>query len=145
MARICEASNPAVSSRMRKQRSRDTGIELAVRRALFSTGARYRVHYPVPGIRRRTIDIAFPRMKLAVFIDGCFWHGCHVHKTLPASNSGWWRDKLAENRERDRTTDAHLTGCGWRVLRFWEHEESLSIVSEVRRHCGPQSSRSGIQ
>jgi DNA mismatch endonuclease (patch repair protein) len=137
----CEASSPAVAARMRKQRSRDTGIELAVRRKLFSMGSRYRVHYPVPGLRRRSIDIAFPGRKIAVFIDGCFWHGCDIHRTLPASNTLWWQNKLSENRARDRTTNVHLKESGWLVLRFWEHDDSSTIASAVLSHCSSRSSR----
>lgn len=145
IARAFEASSPAVSDRMRKQRSRDTAIELEVRRSLFARGARYRVHYPVPGHRRRSIDIAFPGKKIAVFIDGCFWHGCHIHRSIPSSNGEFWQEKISGNRERDRATDAHLDGQGWRVLRFWEHEESSYIASAVLREFGPNSSQSGTR
>src|SRR3712207_7758355 len=83
-------------------RRRDNGPEMAVRRLLHAAGLRYRVSWPVPGQRRRTIDIAFTRARLAVYIDGCFWHGCPIHATSPKANSKWWADKLAANRARDR-------------------------------------------
>lgn len=101
---------------------RDTGAELALRRALHSRGLRYRVTYPVPGQRRRTIDVAFTRAKVAVFVDGCFWHGCPEHGTMPRSNSEWWTTKLAANHARDRDTDRVLEAQGWTVVRVWEHE-----------------------
>ena len=82
-------------------RRRNTVPELAVRRLLHAAGLRYRVVYPVPGQRRRTIDIAFTRPRLAVFIDGCFWHGCRAHGSQPRANSEWWRHKIAANQARD--------------------------------------------
>ena len=114
---------------MSRQRSRDTGPELDLRRSLHGAGARFRVHYPVPGRARRSMDIAFPRHRLAVFIDGCFWHGCPEHGSVPASNSGWWAAKLDGNRLRDADTDNHLRAMNWTVIRFWEH---VSIGEMVR-------------
>lgn len=106
---------------MSRLRRRDNEAELAVRRLLHAAGYRYRVAYPVPGMPRRTIDIAFTRAKVAVFIDGCFWHGCAEHGTKPSSNSEWWATKLAANMARDRDTTQWLESQGWTVLRFWEH------------------------
>ncbi|MEA4837167.1 MAG: very short patch repair endonuclease [Rhodospirillaceae bacterium] len=116
---------------MRMQRVADTQAELLVRKALFAVGLRYRKHWPVPGRRRRTIDIAMPGRKLAIFIDGCFWHGCHVHKTVPHSNEAWWRAKFEENKLRDEDTSKVLIDQGWRVLRFWEHEDLNHVVATV--------------
>lgn len=101
---------------------RDTAAELALRRELHALGLRYRVAYPIPGQRRRTIDIAFTKARVAVFVDGCFWHGCPVHGTRPRSNSEWWQTKLAANRARDRDSDRLLGELGWSVVRIWEHE-----------------------
>lgn len=112
-------------------RRRDTAPELALRRLLHAQGLRYRVAYPVPGQRRRTIDIAFTRAKLAVFIDGCFWHGCPEHGTQPKSNSSWWAAKIAANRARDRDTELVLAGMGWHVLRFWEHTAPASAAQVI--------------
>lgn len=92
------------------------------RRALFAQGLRYRVNYPVPGLPRRTIDIAFPKQKVAVFVDGCFWHSCPEHSVPPKSNSAWWQDKLRRNVERDCETGEALESFGWRVVRIWEHD-----------------------
>ncbi|MFH9476692.1 very short patch repair endonuclease [Streptomyces anulatus] len=115
-------SSPGVSARMSRQASRDTKPEVAVRKLLHAAGYRFRVNARVPGMPRRTIDIAFTRAKVAVMIDGCFWHGCPVHATQPKSNAQWWRDKLDRNMARDRETTEHLAAAGWTVLRFWEHE-----------------------
>src|SRR5690606_14685991 len=93
-------SSPGVSARMSRQASKDTGAELAVRRLLHAAGLRYRVEYPVPGMARRRIDVAFTRAKVAVLIDGCFWHGCPEHATHPKSNADWWRTKLDRNMAR---------------------------------------------
>lgn len=110
---------------------RDTAPEVALRRALHATGRRFRAVYPVPGNRRRTIDIAFTRVKLAVFVDGCFWHGCPEHGTQPRANSEWWRTKLTANKARDQDTDGLLQEAGWRSIRIWEHEDVLTAVAKV--------------
>ncbi|WP_411076910.1 very short patch repair endonuclease [Streptomyces sp. cmx-10-25] len=116
---------------MSRQSSRDTAQELAVRRLLHASGLRYRVNVPVPGMPRRTIDIAFGPTKVAVFLDGCFWHGCPQHATQPKSNAEWWRTKLDKNIARDRETTKHLEAAGWTVLRFWEHEAPDSVAHTV--------------
>ena len=80
---------------------------------------------------RRRADILFTRAKVAVFVDGCFWHGCPDHKTAPANNAAWWTAKLARNVERDRETDAHLNSLGWTVLRVWEHENMTQAATDI--------------
>ncbi|PBC63451.1 very short patch repair endonuclease [Streptomyces sp. Tue6028] len=117
---------------MSRQASKDTNAELAVRRLLHAAGLRYRVEYPVPGMPRRRIDVAFTRAKVAVLIDGCFWHGCPEHATQPKSNAEWWRTKLDRNMARDLETTEHLTARGWTVLRFWEHEAPEDVAARVR-------------
>lgn len=107
---------------MSRAARRDTAPELALRRLLHAAGMRYRVNYPVPRNRRRTIDVAFTRARIAIFVDGCFWHSCPEHGTSPAANSQWWETKLRTNTERDRDTDRLLEDSGWEVLRFWELE-----------------------
>lgn len=125
-------SSPGVSARMSRQASKDTNAELVVRRLLHAAGLRYRVEYPVPGMARRRIDVAFTRAKVAVLIDGCFWHGCPEHATQPKANAEWWRQKLDRNMARDRETTEHLTARGWTVLRFWEHEAPEEVVVRVK-------------
>lgn len=118
---------------------RDTTTELAVRRLLHARGLRYRVdHAPVPGLRRRA-DIVFTRARLAIFIDGCFWHGCPLHATSPQRNSDYWGPKLAANIARDADTNIQLEAAGWTVLRFWEHESPLDVVSAVASALGRAS------
>jgi DNA mismatch endonuclease (patch repair protein) len=130
-------SSPSVSARMSRQASKDTAAELLVRRRLHAAGLRYRVEYPVPGMARRRIDVAFNSVKVAVLIDGCFWHGCPEHASQPKSNAEWWRQKLHRNMARDAETTEHLVAAGWEVLRFWEHEApedvALRIAAAVER------------
>ncbi|MEH0633988.1 very short patch repair endonuclease [Streptomyces bottropensis] len=116
---------------MSKQASKDTAAELAVRRLLHAAGLRYRVEFPVPGMARRRIDVAFTSVKVAVLIDGCFWHGCPQHATQPKSNAEWWRQKLDRNMARDTETTEHLVAAGWEVLRFWEHESAEDVALRV--------------
>ena len=115
------ATSTEVSQRMSVAKRKDTAPEVALRKELYLRGLRYRIGYPVPGQRRRTIDVAFVGAKLAVFVDGCFWHGCPEHGTKPRSNSEWWRQKLAANAARDADTTAVLEVLEWRVIRIWEH------------------------
>lgn len=119
------------SLRMSRQRSRDTEAEWSLRRILHARGLRYRVDAVLPGLPRRRADLLFPRQKVAVFVDGCFWHGCPVHKTVPKSNAAWWATKLARNVERDRETDAYLADLGWEVLRIWEHDDPDRAADRV--------------
>ncbi|WP_206307706.1 very short patch repair endonuclease [Streptomyces sp. A0958] len=124
-------SSPAVSARMSRQASRDTAPEVAVRKLLHASGYRYRLNERVPHMSRRTIDIAFTRAKVAVFLDGCFWHGCPEHATQPRSNAEWWRQKLDRNMARDAETTAHLVAEGWTVMRFWEHQAPAQVAEKV--------------
>lgn len=119
------------SERMAGIGRRDTAGELALRRELFARGYRYRVQLPVPGRPRRTIDIAFTRAKVAVFVDGCYWHGCPRHGTQSKTNPEWWSEKIATNRARDADTTAHLESLGWRVVRIWEHESAEEGADRV--------------
>ncbi len=116
---------------MSRQRRSDTAPEIALRRLLHARGMRYRVTWPIPGLPRRTVDIAFTRARIAVFVDGCFWHGCPEHATSPTANGVWWAAKLSANRERDRTTTEHLRENGWTVVRMWEHEEPDHVAAHI--------------
>lgn len=122
--RIAEswASTPGSRASMKSNRGRDTAPEWAVRRRLHALGLRYRVSVrPLPTVRR-TADIVFTRAKIAVFIDGCFWHGCAEHYQAPARNAEFWFAKRVRNQERDADTDTILEAQGWRPLRVWEHQ-----------------------
>lgn len=117
---------------MRANRSRDTGPELAVRRLLHASGLRYRVDaQPLPALRRKA-DIVFPRPKVAVFIDGCFWHGCAEHFVQPKANAEYWEQKIQRNRARDAATTELLIEQGWTVLRYWEHESPQRVADAIR-------------
>ncbi len=113
---------------MSRIRSTDTGPEIALRRALWSKGLRYRKYYGP-----EKIDIAFPSRKLAIFVDGCFWHGCPEHSHLPKSNEAYWLPKLKRNIERDRAKEARLKAEGWTVIRVWEH--SVNDASALEAIC----------
>ncbi|TIC84576.1 very short patch repair endonuclease [Nocardioides sp. GY 10127] len=125
----------ALSRKMSTLARRDTAPELALRRALHARGLRYRVQMKVPGNRRRSIDVALTRVRLAVYVDGCFWHGCPEHGSTPRANSDWWRWKIERNRARDADTTASLEAAGWTVLRFWEHEDPslAAVIVEAER------------
>lgn len=125
------STDAATAVRMSRQARKDTAPEILLRRELHRRGLRYRIEYPLPGMRRRRADIAFTRAKVAVFVDGCFWHACPQHATSPANNREWWADKLRRNVERDRETDAHLEGLGWAVVRVWEHESTVDAADRV--------------
>lgn len=116
---------------MQGNRSRDTVPELAVRRAVHARGLRYRVAArPLPGLRR-TADLVFSRARIAVFVDGCYWHGCPEHHRLPATHVTYWSQKVARNRARDLDTDAQLAAAGWTVMRFWEHDDPAAVAQAV--------------
>ncbi|MFF6791560.1 very short patch repair endonuclease [Streptomyces filamentosus] len=128
--RVLETTE-STRSRMSRQRSRDTGVEMALRRALHASGFRYRVHRrPLKGVRREA-DVVFGPAKVAVFVDGCFWHGCPEHATWPKRNSAFWREKIEKNRARDRNTDARLREAGWASVRVWEHESAIEAAARV--------------
>ncbi|HEU4975265.1 MAG TPA: very short patch repair endonuclease [Baekduia sp.] len=132
------ASSPTVRALMQRNRRRDSRAEVQLRRALHAMGLRFRVDHPIRCGRGRPIraDVVFTRARVAVFVDGCFWHGCPQHGRTPKSNTGYWEAKVALNRDRDRRQRAALTADGWKVLRIWEHEpavEAAKLVSETVR------------
>lgn len=104
---------------------------MALRRELWRSGLRYRTNLAVIG-RRRKVDVVFTGAKVAVFVDGCFWHGCPMHGTLPKNNTEWWHAKLRTNAQRDRDTDLVLHDAGWCVVRVWEHEDMNVAAERVR-------------
>ncbi len=116
---------------MQSNRSRDTKPELALRSAVHARGLRYRVSAkPLAGLRR-TADLVFPRAKVAVFLDGCFWHGCPEHHTVASANAKFWVDKVEGNRARDRDTDGRLIDAGWVIVRVWEHEDPVDAARRI--------------
>lgn len=116
---------------MSRIKSRNTGPEMILRKALWHSGLRYRIHGNLPG----RPDVVFTASKTVVFVDGCFWHGCPIHGVKPKGNSQFWEEKLDRNRARDLRVSNELTTLGWKVLRFWEHEivQNLPSVVEVIR------------
>ena len=126
------ATSPGVRSRMQLQKSRDTGPELRLRRALHARGLRFRVHRQLlPGLRRRA-DIVFGPAKVVVDVRGCYWHGCPQHYRLATSNEQYWHPKIAGNQTRDAETQELLEGMGWLVVVVWEHEPTEEAAEHVR-------------
>lgn len=125
------ASSAHAQAVMKGNRSRDTKPEIEVRRALHANGLRFRVNsQPIPNLRR-TADIVFTRQKIAIFIDGCFWHGCPAHYVPSKTNKDYWGAKILNNKARDRETSSMLSAAGWTVLRFWSHETLADITGKI--------------
>lgn len=113
---------------MLAQRQSDTAPEIALSSLLHRRGLRFRKHRSlVPGLRCRA-DIVFPRQRVAVFVDGCFWHGCSIHRSIPKSNAAWWRQKIGRTVARDRRNNVLLAEAGWTVFRVWEHDDLASAA-----------------
>jgi DNA mismatch endonuclease (patch repair protein) len=113
-------------------KGRDTRPEMALRRELWRRGRRYRVDHPLPlpGVHRRA-DLVFSKARLAVFVDGCYWHVCPAHGTEPRTNAEYWSAKLRRNVARDRETDQLACEAGWGLLRVWEHEKTMDAADRV--------------
>lgn len=127
------ASSEAVRKRMRSTPQRDTPAELRIRKLLHAMGLRYSVDAkPLEGLPRRA-DVVFRRAKVAVFVDGCFWHGCPEHGTWPKANEEYWRAKILANIARDADTNQKLRDRGWLVIRVWEHEDPSSAALRIAR------------
>lgn len=129
---VQELKSAAVRKRMQAVAQKNNRGEIQLRRALHAKGLRFRLHRKIP-FSRRTIDLAFVKAKVAVFVDGCFWHYCPQHGTMPKSNMDWWKEKLLGNVERDRDTDVRLLQCGWLPLRIWEHENAAEAAARIER------------
>ena len=116
---------------MESAKQRDTEPEMALRSALHRLGLRYRVGVqPIDGLRR-VADVVFRPARVAVFVDGCFWHGCPTHGTWPKANAGFWKAKIQENRRRDQDTDRRLAEQGWLSIRIWEHEDAEKAAARI--------------
>lgn len=126
-------SSTQASRRMASVRQHNTAAEIALRRELYRNGLRYRVGYVVLKRPRRVADVAFPGVKIAVFVDGCFWHGCPEHATWPKQNAEFWRHKIETNRARDADTNMRLEASGWKVIRVWEHESPVTAAETIAR------------
>ena len=116
---------------MRATKGRDNNFEREVRRALHAMGLRFRIYKKLIENSRRTVDLTFPSARIAVFIDGCFWHGCPTHRTYPKTNASWWASKIESNIARDRDTDERLRRLGWKVIRVWGHEPAGSAARRI--------------
>lgn len=118
---------------MQGNRRRDTRPEMQVRRAVHALGLRYRVDVrPLANLNRRA-DLVFIRAKVAVFVDGCYWHGCPEHGTTAKTNAAYWTPKIQRNRERDAETNRLLRAAGWVVLRAWEHEDADDVAALIMK------------
>ena len=125
-------SDPARAANMRSNRRTDTKPEIALRTALHAKGYRYRKDFRLDlPLRRVRPDIAFTSRKVAVFVDGCFWHACPDHGSAPKNNEWYWSPKLAKNVERDRAADEALRQAGWTVVRLWEHVPLGDAIDQV--------------
>lgn len=125
-----------MSAIMRGNRKTDTRPEKALRSGLHRAGARFRKNYSlrVDAGRPVRVDVAFTARRVAVFVDGCFWHRCPEHGTDPRANAEYWGPKLDRNVKRDRETDKRLQAAGWAVIRVWEHEEIGEAVDRILRY-----------
>src|SRR3990167_3264062 len=130
MPRLVPSSSD-VSRRMAKVRQKGTDAEVALRREMYNIGLRYRIDYEVLRKPRRVADVAFPGRRIAVFVDGCLWHGCPRHGTWPKQNADFWRKKIEANQRRDADTNDRLRYLGWTVLRFWSHEPPTEAARAV--------------
>jgi DNA mismatch endonuclease (patch repair protein) len=130
MSRV-RPSTLEASLRMARVRQKGTSAEMGVRRALHAKGLRYRLHVPLIAKPRRVADIVFPSARVAVFVDGCFWHGCPEHASWPKSNADFWREKIETNRARDADTDQRLRAMGWKVVRIWAHEDVGKAANRI--------------
>lgn len=134
--RQIEPPSAAVLQRMSNTPQRDNLTEMSVRSALHRAGFRFRLHQKIVPGTKRTVDIVLPRYRIAVFVNGCFWHGCPRHATWPKKNSEFWRQKIEANRARDADTDRRLRMNGWNVIRIWEHQEPGEAVTAVNATLG---------
>jgi DNA mismatch endonuclease (patch repair protein) len=133
---------------MARVRQKGTQAEIDLRKVLHAKGLRFHLQVPLITKPRRIADIVFPSARIAVFVDGCFWHGCPEHASWPKSNADFWREKIETNRNRDADTDQRLNYLGWTTVRIWEHEDAteaanrIAVLVAARGKTRPHSSRS---
>ncbi|WP_386069796.1 very short patch repair endonuclease [Tahibacter sp. UC22_41] len=132
-SRKATPSSPEASRRMQRVRQKNTSAESALRRELHARGLRYRIHVPLLTKPRRVADVVFRAARIAVFVDGCFWHGCPLHATWPKQNAEFWRAKILANRARDSDTTERLRADGWKVMRVWAHESLKRAASRIAK------------
>lgn len=148
MARLRVPAPPASSADVRRRMQgvgrRDTAPEVALRSELHRRGLRFRVNMaPIPG--RRRSDVVFRSARVAVFVDGCFWHGCPIHGRRPRTNPEFWAAKIERNQRRDKETDASLVASGWLPMRIWEHEQPAEAAGRVAAAVKARCSRPSIR
>lgn len=135
--RYPKPKSAAVTRVMRANPRSGTKPEVAIRSLLHRAGKRFRKDYPIRvGGQLTRPDIVFPRQKIAIYIDGCFWHACPKHRTTPKHNAWYWLPKLRRNAERDRYATARLRRQGWQVVRAWEHEDASAVLSRTLKVLG---------
>jgi DNA mismatch endonuclease, patch repair protein len=144
VTRIPPSSDDA-SRRMARVRQKNTDAEIALRRELFRRGLRYRVDYVVSRKPRRVADIVFPGLKIAIFVDGCFWHGCPLHATWPKRNAELWKQKIEANRARDIDTNERLRQAGWTVLRVWRHEPPTEAAEAIAQEVAKTKHKKAVR
>ena len=116
---------------MKRVGRRDTKPDRELRSILHRRGLRFRIDFRPLSDSRTRADIVLVRHRIAIFIDGCFWHGCPLHRTMSKTNAAWWRDKLRRNRRRDLLATKRLTRAGWTVFRFWEHQDPTDCANTI--------------
>lgn len=132
-SRQTKPASATVRAQMQSQRERDTRIERQLRSELHRLGLRFRLHRRVLPGSRREADIVFPGPRVAVFVDGCFWHGCPDHATWPQNNATFWKAKIESNARRDKETSGLLEELGWAVRRVWGHESASVAARRIAR------------
>ena len=138
-------ASPGRSANMKANRRTNTKPELALRSALYARGYRYRKDFRLDlPARKVRPDIVFTSRKVAVFVDGCFWHACPEHGSKPKNNEWYWSPKLLKNQERDRATDEALSKAGWTVVRLWEHVPVTQAVAAVIAAVGDPRVRARV-
>lgn len=136
--RTPRASSQEASARMRANRSRDTKPEKALRSALHRRGLRFRLNRRIVPGTTRSVDIVFQGARVAVLVDGCYWHGCPQHGTRAKANSEFWQEKIATNKRRDADTNRRLRKAGWSAIRVWEHEDPAVAARRIARLVRPR-------